>query len=284
MSPELAGFTTEAAKAIDELRADRTKADVDQTEFTAKLTAIRQATREESGRAATGPFLEIGLPWAEAKLKEMSGEAVKLEALEVYQRRSASLVIDGYPDSTRISVIDVRYFRGFGFQRRCFPGVTGCGSMKDPKEETIFETALGSDTIKDLRLANADITSTPPPTQGGGQAVAKGVDNWKKILSACANINNTARRLGLSTIDSLLVRWALLEDEVDLTTKLIAYQDWEARMKQGIDAKTPGAPPHAAALTAAMEGNRLDIKCWSAIDKNKLNDIEHVMGNKFISN
>jgi hypothetical protein len=100
---------------------------------------------------------------------------------------------------------------------------------------------------------------------------------WSNIFSGCRKIQDTASELGLSPIDALLVRWALLQD-VGLFDTLIAYYDEQNPAHEKVMKAYDGAITAAARL-----GNAKPITyCWTQTDTKRLDAVGMIMDRNFV--
>jgi hypothetical protein len=239
-------------------------------EYSAVLTTEKRKEKKDAGLS-----LQVWSP--------RLGSKSEAGFMEVSQRRSASIAIDSNEQNEWIAPEDVLSNSGLGSPHRCITGSSFCD-----KEQTFakalntgfalygdFTSAAASGGNRDAGTASAE---TPPQrasagaTSGsGGTARPKsGAENWSTVFETCEKLRTTAGDLGLTAIDSLLVRWALVQ-RAKLIDVLRDYQNGTAKDFE------------KAIKAASRVGQDEPYKqCWdAAIDDKRMRAIEAVMGKKF---
>lgn len=109
----------------------------------------------------------------------------------IYQRRSASIVMESLRQHPELKADEILSLQSLGSPHRCIPTTGNC-----PKEDT-FVKVLGAtfDPFLDVAPAKPDVSK----------------NKWISVFTTCDKIKSTAQALGLTPIDALLVRWAMLE-------------------------------------------------------------------------
>ena len=141
---------------------------------------------------------------------------------DLFISRSASIVVDANPQEI-ITPDDVLTTAGLGNSHRCIPGTNACSKDKDV---ALFDTSF--DLYGDTENRKADTrspssgrmshssddsgfsTGALPDSNQQSFKAPKAID-WGSVASECARIKAKTKELGLSKIDALLVRWAILE-------------------------------------------------------------------------
>ena len=141
---------------------------------------------------------------------------------DLFISRSASIVVDANPQEI-ITPDDVLTTAGLGNSHRCIPGTNACSKDKDV---ALFDASF--DLYGDTENRKADTRSPPsgrmshssddsgfstgalPDSNQQSFKAPKAID-WGSVASECARIKAKTKELGLSKIDALLVRWAILE-------------------------------------------------------------------------
>ncbi|WP_125461847.1 MULTISPECIES: hypothetical protein [Rhodomicrobium] len=243
-------------------------------QYLAILTADRDGKDGDSYPA--GYYFKISSPnW----LTEGVG------SMEIYQSRSASIILDANPgENALISPEEILSHQGLGAGHRCLPGNASCA------KEDFFSKALGQsfELYGEIAASKAPKTGAPaettapavpatdavgerPTRETGGEGSSSTKTSWAKVFALCEKIKATAQDLGLSKIDALLVRWALL-NRAKLYPVLKAYHE---------DKKA--APFAGAILAAARVGDPApETACWDfGSDGRQLALIQDIMKKKF---
>jgi hypothetical protein len=134
-----------------------------------------------------GYFASVSSPYWLPKTKGDPG------GMLIYQRKSSSIIIDANPNKMLIRPDDILANRALGSPHACIASIGTC-----PKED-LFEKTLGASF--DLY---GDFKTLKPA------APADATDKWAAAFTVCEKIRATAINLGLSPIDALLARWAML--------------------------------------------------------------------------
>lgn len=179
-------LATEIAADLDFLR---TKDAGPNVPYSARLKASGMPATA-SGKTPVAPQLVLTLPWA---MKASATDSQPL-SISIYSRPSASIVLDwanGHePDkNVAIRAIDVVANEALGARHDCILGVGECRPRK-------FSESLqdkGTFLISQLYLDPG-----------------RRVQLWLRLSATCRDVRAAAVELRLSTVDALLVRWAVL--------------------------------------------------------------------------
>ena len=250
------------AADLDQLSAEA--AVTSNIEYSAVLTA------EKRDRKDAGVQLHVWSP--------RFGEKRNSGYMAFAQVRSASIIMDANASHDWITPDDVLSNTGLGSPHRCIPG-----SSSTCDREQSFARALNADF--DLY---GDFTSVSAPKQNDGMSdgdgqrpgrgnsgsssrVKSGAENWNTVFQTCEKIRTTAADLGLTPIDALAVRWALLQ-----RARLIdVLRDYQSGKMTGME----------GAIKAASRVGMNDAykQCWdAALDDKRLHAVEALMnGRKF---
>ena len=230
-------------------------------EYSAVLTAEKQE-RKDAGRR-----LQVWSP--------RLGEKRNSGYMEISQGRSASIVMDANAQHDWITPDDVLSNTGLGSPHRCILGTASCD------KEQSFSRALNADfeLYGDFQTAratpqpgevasNEDTRSTSRASQSGGTSwIKSGSENWETVFQTCEKIRTTADDLGLTPINSLLVRWALLQ-RATLIDVLRDYQS--GKLKGGVENGLK-----AASRVGMDEPYK---QCWDAnVDDRRMHAVEALM-------
>ncbi len=236
----VAALTNTFATDLDKLF---TGTSVVTVQYMARLTAVRKASDDERknaelGNSGVGYYLAISSPRLNSVSKSHDGGF-----LEVYEGRSASIAVDGsYGD--HISAEDILNNLSLGAAHNCLPGVDTCGKSSG------FLKALGADfdDVGDF----------------------KDKATWIKLFSTCSKIRQKASELGLTSIDALLVRWAVLAK-----ANLLGF----IRQHQ-----SGGQSSYSEILKQVQSLSMPDSSklCWDTGDQARLDAIGKVMGIPFV--
>jgi hypothetical protein len=263
IAPGVGPAVATLAGTLDTL-IDRNSSFLLNSQYSAALTTKKQGQKEyitnQPWNQITGPHLSISSPYLDRKHGNKA-----TGYFEAYQGRSASIVLD----SSSLKIIkgdDILSNPGLGVPHNCVPGFGSCG-----KDASFFAKAGGASISLDT---NADLTTTAQGTKDK----LSGAENWSKIFSACQKIRETASDLGLSTIDKLVVRWALVQ-RAGLYELLKAFQD---PLNPKYDAAQTAYKPAVDAAAKLGRVASMD-ECWSAQDTLGMKAIEEVMGKMFVS-
>jgi hypothetical protein len=196
--------------------------------------------------------------------------------MEFAQVRSASIVMDANASHDRITAEDVLSNTGLGASHRCIPG-----SSSTCDREQSFVKALNAefDLYGDFTTVSAprqndgmgDDGQRPCRGSSGSTRVKSGAENWAAVFQTCERIRTTADELGLTPIDALAVRWALLQ-----RARLIdVLRDYQSGKMTGME----------GAIKAASRVGMNDAykQCWdAALDDKRMHAVEALMnGRKF---
>lgn len=185
LSPAAGAFAQAVGPQLDELFTGSVASNY-------QLKAILTPTGDALNAAPpTGDYLTVTFPYAEMQI----GSPDVLGSLAIYQSRSASIIIDSN-SQTVVTPADILQNQGLGAPHNCLPATGWTGSCG--KDTTYFSKAWNTvfDLTGDFKTSN---------DQKAGPA------SWSKLFTACSQIRSAAADLALSPIDSLLVRWALLQ-------------------------------------------------------------------------
>jgi hypothetical protein len=256
-----------AATDIDQLNAEAGV--TSNIEYSAVLTVEKRNEKKDAGLS-----LQIWSP--------RLGSKKDTGYMEVSQKRSASIVIDANEQSEWITPDDVLSNPGLGSPHRCIPGTAACdkeqsfakalnasfvlyGDFKSVPDPNAGRKSDGSDG-----QPRASTEPTGTQTSGGASRPKNGAENWNAVFETCEKIRSTAADLGLTAIDSQLVRWALLQ-RAQLIDVLRGYQNGtESGFEKALKA-------------ASRVGLNDPYKvCWdAAIDDKRMRAIGAVMGKRF---
>jgi hypothetical protein len=247
-------------------------ADLDQLSAEAAVTSNIEysaiLTAEKRDRKDAGVQLHVWSP--------RLGEKRNSGYMEFAQVRSASIVMDANASHDRIGAEDVLSNTGLGASHRCIPG-----SSSTCDREQSFVKALNAefDLYGDFTTVSAprqndgmgDDGQRPGRGSSGSTRVKSGAENWAAVFQTCERIRTTADELGLTPIDALAVRWALLQ-----RARLIdVLRDYQSGKMTGME----------GAIKAASRVGMNDAykQCWdAALDDKRMHAVEALMnGRKF---
>lgn len=225
INPQQAAVVTAVATDIDYLRSRDTQRSGD---FTGTLRPSGSASNGDS--VHTGQRLQVTFPVA---IRPEASDGTP-RYLAFYSRRSASIVLDwangsSPPAAKQVAPNDVIYNLALGASHNCLIGVGDC-------KEAYFQDSLADKNPMQITGAYADADKGPPL--------------WTTLHDRCKDIRDTAHKLRLSTVDALLVRWALLA---------------KAGFLDG-DQKFVGASDKYAPMIQATKIDGLGNQCWTDAD------------------
>jgi hypothetical protein len=263
VSQPAANFATTAAADIDQLNAE--SAVTSNIEYSAVLTVEKRPEKKDAGLS-----LQIWSP--------RLGTKKDTGYIEISQRRSASIVLDANEQNEWIAPDDVLANAGLGSPHRCIPGTSACDKEQPFAKALNASFALYGDfkSVSDPNARKSDGTDgqqapgSGSQTPGGTNRPKSGAENWNAVFETCEKIRMTAADLGLTAIDSLLVRWALLQ-RAQLIDVLRSYQKGaETGFEKALKATS------RVGLTESYK------VCWdAATDDKRMRAIEAVIGKKF---
>jgi hypothetical protein len=200
--------------------------------------------------------------------------------MEFAQVRSASIVMDANASHDRITPEDVLSNTGLGASHRCIPGSSSfCDREQSFVKALNAEFELYGDftNVSTPRqndgMGDDDGHDRQRPGRGGSGStrVKSGAENWAAVFETCERIRTTADELGLTPIDALAVRWALVQ-----RARLIdVLRDYQSGKMTGME----------GAIKAASRVGMNDAykQCWdAALDDKRMHAVEALMnGRKF---